>query len=138
MDEEILIEDLRNKKTKHKKTNFFRNMFAWLWKKRQYVLLIIFIMIILIRPVETGTFIGKWATQEITKLEKELIPVYQEHSSAAVDWCFFKGKKIFTAWRKTNSDQLINVTKFDEMIYWIAYAVQHEKTWYADYQKNLS
>jgi hypothetical protein len=79
-----------------------------------------------------GTFIGKWSQDEIKIVETEFANVKPD-----IDWFFFKGKKLFTAWQKETPQKLIKCLKLGEIIYWVAYATQEKdkKDWYELYSK---
>jgi hypothetical protein len=73
-----------------------------------------------------GNFIGPWTNEEMNKVEKELA-----NAKPDIDWFFFKGKKLFTAWQKGSPQKLIKCLKLGEIIYWVAFATQERgKDWY--------
>jgi hypothetical protein len=78
-----------------------------------------------------GWFLGDWDSKEIREFESNIVSLHPD-----IDWSFFKGKKIYTAWQAATPQRLITTRTLNELTYWVAIATQDtDGTWYETYRR---
>jgi hypothetical protein len=105
------------------------------------------------REGRLGMHIGEWTDREVESFEKEILGVcgggedsvqqqLRRMESGEKDWRFYKGSKVFTAWRESEqqkglSDRLIctkDLTGMNGLSWWVGCAILNPN-WHEFYQR---
>lgn len=79
---------------------------------------------------QSGIALGDWDDVELYKLELQL-----KCDNISSDWYFFKGRKIWSAWRNWWGAEDIIVTKMlDDLIHWVSLATT-DRHWKREYNE---